>query len=80
MPVGVFSHCLPEPDSARPVPCNVEAQRCSLHRSADLKYHLFDYFFSDTFCQESEGSAYSYPFFVLCVVVFKGWIPDVLSH
>jgi len=33
----------------------------------------FDYFFSDMFCQESEGSAYSYPFSVLCVVVFKGW-------
>jgi len=40
----------------------------------------FDNFFSDMFCQESEGSAYSYPFFVLCVVVFKGWIPDILSY
>ena len=42
--------------------------------------YTFDYFFSDMFCQESEGSAYSYPFSVLCVVVFKGWIQDVLSH
>ena len=40
----------------------------------------FDYFFSDMFCQESEGSAYSYPFSVLCVVVFKGWTQDVLSY